>query len=172
MPPATPTLSRINSILHGRGFLYSISRFFTKRPCENTRQRLTGCWWSIFFLPLILNHHVVHNTVDHNILIRKLHKYGMGNECVTWFENYLSSRYQTTKVLGNLSTPLLNTCGVPQGSNMGPLLFILYINDLVDYLGDSTIGLYADDTAGQQIEASTRVKRNTLFLEVGINDHN
>ena len=87
------------------------------------------------------------NTVDHGILLQKLSKYGLADNAVLWFENYLNSRQQCTKVSGCKSSLLYIKCGVPQGSILGPLLFILYINDLQDYLGDSRINLYADDTA-------------------------
>ena len=86
-------------------------------------------------------------TVDHGILLSKLGKYGISPDAVPWFNHYLSNHIQVTKCQGKLSEPLVNMCGVPQGSILGPLLFILYIDDLNDYLTESRIGLYADDTA-------------------------
>ena len=87
------------------------------------------------------------DTVDHDILLKKLNKYGQCANALDWFTSYLNGRYQVNKVLGTVSDALPIICGVPQGSIQGSLLFILYISDLVDYLGDARIGLYADDTA-------------------------
>ena len=87
------------------------------------------------------------DTVNHNILLNKLNTFNIAPETINWFQNYLTGRMQSVKCLGKQSDKLNITCGVPQGSILGPLLFILYINDLGDYLIDSSISLYADDTA-------------------------
>ena len=87
------------------------------------------------------------DTVDHDILLKKLYKYGLSVNAVDWFSSYLKGRVQTVKANGKISRELETKCGVPQGSVLGPLLFILYINDLEEYLVDFRIGLYADDTA-------------------------
>ena len=69
-------------------------------------------------------------------------------ECaVTWFQGYLSNRTQQTRVEGALSESRLVKCGVPQGSILGPLLFLVYINDMPQALGNSVVSMYADDTA-------------------------
>ena len=87
------------------------------------------------------------DTVDHDIVLKKLHKYGLADCAVDWFRDYLSGHKQCTKILNHRSSLLLVSCGVPRGSILGLLLFILYINDLSQYLGDSRINLYADDIA-------------------------
>ncbi len=87
------------------------------------------------------------DTVDHSILLRKLHMYGMGPGAVDWFEHYLTNRVQCTKINNKLSDFQAITCGVPQGSILGPLMFILYINDMESVITDCKLSLYADDTA-------------------------
>ena len=66
----------------------------------------------------------VFDTVDHNILLSKLQMYGIGVNALEWFRNYLTNRLQCAKVNNTISTQLDTKCGVPQGSILGPLLFI------------------------------------------------
>ena len=73
--------------------------------------------------------------------------YGMSENAKLWFLSYLSDRRQQAKVNGRLSDEKWITCGVPQGSILGPLLFIIYINDMTKYLNECKARLYADDTA-------------------------
>ena len=87
------------------------------------------------------------DTVDHVILTNKLNTFNLDEKFINWIKNYLTGRKQAVKALGVKSEFLPITCGVPQGSILGPLLFIMYINDLEKYLDESNISLYADDTA-------------------------
>ena len=86
------------------------------------------------------------DTVDHGILLAKLEYYGIRGIAGKWFCSFLSKRKQFVKIGDETSNYQSITCGVPQGSVLGPLLFLIYINDLS---GSSTVAdfhLFADDT--------------------------
>ena len=86
------------------------------------------------------------DTVNHKILCKKLYKLGINGRLIDWLENYLSGRKQCTLANGTTSPYHDIICGVPQGSILGPLLFITYMNDLRTACKNSKYLLYADDT--------------------------
>ena len=86
------------------------------------------------------------DTVNHNILLNKLRNLGIGKNVFNWIKNYLSNKNQCTTPNGITSSFVDIRCGVPQGSILGPLFFIIYVNDSVNILKHSKHLLYADDT--------------------------
>jgi hypothetical protein len=86
------------------------------------------------------------DTINHNILLTKLSNYGIRGLANDWLRSYLSGRQQRVLFNNSLSKPANVTCGVPQGSILGPLLFLLYINDLPLCTKIPHFVLFADDT--------------------------
>ena len=86
------------------------------------------------------------DTISHELLLSKLRKYGSSDNEYAWFCSYMSNRTQATICDGKLSGYLPVVSGIPQGSVLGPSLFLLFLNDMPNAVQDIIINLYADDT--------------------------
>ena len=86
------------------------------------------------------------DTIDHSILLNKLKYYGLKGSTLNLFQSYLSNRKQYTEIEDTTSTILPIQVGVPQGSILGPILFIIYVNDLPQCSNKFDFIMYADDT--------------------------
>ena len=114
----------------------------------------------------LIDYRKAFDLVDHEILLKKLSIYGLSPSAISWFKSYLNGRLQKVSIQGQLSDSVAITSGVPQRSILGPLLFIVFINDLPLHNTKSSINIYADDTtqlaSGHRIEEIESVLSNDL----------
>ena len=109
------------------------------------------------------------DTLSHKILLSKLNRYSIRGVAYNWLKNYLINRKQFVEIDSTRSSLRNITCGVPQGSILGPLLFLIYINDISLSTTNAHILSYADDTTllitGENIN-SLYLKGNDVLKEL------
>ena len=143
---------RIYTFLTSKNILYNSQYGFRNNHSTNQAMAeflscvLKGFEQNKYTLALFLDLSKAFDTIDHNILLQKLHHYGIRGIALDWVKSYLSGRVQYVEYNGVKSTQKPMICGVPQGSVLGPLLFIIYMNDLHFALEHSSGILFADDT--------------------------
>ncbi len=127
------------------------SGFRLNHSTETTLLHLTNSWLAnmdkgLFNGVVFLDLKKAFDTVDHTILLSKLERCGVRGTPLRWFQSYLFQRKQVCKINNIVSNETDICCGVPQGSNLGPLLFLVYINDLPNCLQTTEASMFADDT--------------------------
>ena len=106
------------------------------------------------------------DTINHEILIKKLEYYGMRGIARKLFENYLGNRKQIVKYNQTRSAEAKITSGVPQGSILGPLLFLLYINDIENCSNIVSMILFADDTNIYHSHTCLKTLNHIMQIEI------
>ena len=95
---------------------------------------------------VFVDFHKAFDIIDHNLLLKKLSVYGASPDSVAWFQSYQEGWRQFVKLGHITSEPKPVRQGVPQRSILGPVLFLLFVNDMPLNLNNSTIDIYADNT--------------------------
>ena len=137
-------------ILKGFHHLFQLTHR-ANHSCQSALTKMVESWLSVIDEGEIvacakLDFKKAFDTVNHNKVIEKLAIYQLDKSCLQWMKSYLFNRQQSVKIDNVLSDPLPIQAEVPQGSILGPLIFIIYVNDLLLCSTTSTMDLYADDT--------------------------
>ena len=106
------------------------------------------------------------DTVNHSILLTKLEHYGVRGNALSLLTPYLKNRKQFTQINYNVSAKRNIVCGVPQGSVLGPLLFLVYVNDICN-ASDFNVRLFADDTLLFMSSKEAHTLEYNVNLEIG-----
>ena len=139
------TFLQTNQLLsdHQHGFLPSRSTTTQLLACVNDWTSLKASKKPCYVV--YLDFKKAFDSVDHAKLITKLHAYGIQGPLLKWIKAYLSNRTQSVSIASTLSDPKPIISGILQGSCIGPILFLIFINDLLDSLPDIKLAAYADD---------------------------
>ena len=158
----------LSEFLHTYNLLHKTqSGFRTQHSCETALVNMIDLWMNAIDSGkmvgvVLVDFKKAFDLVDHQILIDKLEIYGIKGEALSWFNTYLTNRKQQVAINNCKSDFKQISYGVPQGSILGPLLFLLFINDLPLYTSNVFTDLYADDTTLYDVQDSMEQIGNTL----------
>ena len=156
-------------ILYENQYGFRPSHSTTDAVAKLTADIMTASELSKSTLAVLLDLSKAFDTINHNILLNKLSHYGIRGIALEWFRSYLCHRSQYVSYSNHDSSSHTVSCGVPQGSVLGPLLFILYTNDLPNSLRHSKCVLFADDTtiylsSGNSIQLQKQIEQDLEYL--------
>ena len=176
-----PTLSKIiekHIASQLRDFLQSFdllqkeqSGFRQHHSCQTALTKLTDMWLKEMDEgnltgTIFLDFTKAFDLVDHKVLIQKLGLYNFDNYSLKWFTSYLKNRRQSVHIGNTQSENLEVISGVPQGSVLGPLLFLIYINDLPLHVEYSSIDIFADDATLHSSSPDTDIIHDKLTSDL------
>ena len=164
--------SRLYSFLSDHNIFYNLQFGFRAKHSTNLalldiiEQVRTSLDNKKFACGIFVDFQKAFDTANHDILISKLNTYGVRGLANNWLRSYLSNRSQFVSILGYESTTLPQPHGVPQGSVLGPLLFLLYINDLHRAIIYSRVYHFADDTNLLNVSNSPKQMQKQVNIDL------
>ena len=135
-----------NSILYNLQYGFRSSRSFETQLISFIHELSQSFDRNLQTDVIVMDFAKAFDKVPHKRLLYKLGFYGIRNNTLNWIQDFLHLRTQTVILEGTHSNKIDVTSGVPQGTVLGPILFLLYINDFYEYLSFSTLRLFADDS--------------------------
>ena len=117
------------------------------------------------FDSIYLDYAKAFDKVDHKILLKKLEVCGINSKLINWIRSFLTNRMQGVVINGQISVLALIISGVPQGTVLGPILFLIFINDISHCISDSIIRCFADDT---RVSRSIRCEEDVALLQLDL----